>query len=131
MTRTLSLLFVLLVLASCSSANIAANEAAVGKFFQAADADLKAAWAGVLQNCQAIEALVIDAQVISCIAAPPSKSSTNVQVQNGVQRAIAAANAVCNAPQPPGPATMGSVVTTIAAAYRAAKTAQQGNGCGV
>jgi hypothetical protein len=117
--RTLPIVTSILLLTSCSSANIAANEAAIAAFFNTVNADAAAVWAGVLQNCAAIQLLAQDAQVLACMS--------TTKAQNAVQRGMAAANVICSSPQ------SSSVVTdavTIASAVKAAKTAQLTSTCG-
>jgi hypothetical protein len=113
----------LFVLVQCSSANIAANEAAVENFLNTANNDIQAAWAGILQNCNAIQALASDAQVLAC------QAKTSTSTQNAVQRGIAAAQSVCSGTQP-STVTIATVAIAVAQAYAAAKNAQLGQGCG-
>ena len=114
-----------LVLSGCSSANIAANEAAVKQWLAYAEADIALVFSAVQSECGAVNTLLADAVVASCVFNPNSKTQANVS------RVVAASQAACASAQNTQSAnTLQSILSAAQAGYSAAKSVQTTGTCG-
>jgi hypothetical protein len=117
-------LALVMLLAGCSSANIAANEAAVQQFFATAEADIALVFSAVESECSAVNTLLADATVAACLF------NTNAKTQTTVAQVVAASQAACaSATSSQSANALQSILSAAQAAYSAAKSVQTTGTC--